>query len=207
MTKTMRIVVLALAQFLLLGGMIAGYAWDLTRGTEIIVETQPVDPRSLFRGNYVRLGYAFTEVPATVADPDCYRPGESVYVDLENRGEGWLPVRASKTRLEAANTASRVTLQGRMTTSVCYDAAAPRPTTLEAPGAQTEAPRRAPLRLDYGISAYFAAPETAQALERRMRGREGEEALRMILSVPPSGRALIKGTVIDGEKRYDQTLW
>ena len=64
----------------------------------------------------------------------------------------------------------------------------------------------------YGVEEYFASPEAARRLEElaRRRPAEGEEALeplQIILSVPRSGRALIKGVVIDGEKVYDQTIW
>lgn len=67
--------------------------------------------------------------------------------------------------------------------------------------------------VDYGIEQYFASPEAARRLEDLARRRptvDGEpepEPLEIILSVPRSGRALIKGIVIDGEKTYDQTLW
>lgn len=68
--------------------------------------------------------------------------------------------------------------------------------------------------VDYGIGQYFASPDAARRLDelarRRPTGEDGEpppEPLEIILSVPRSGRALIKGVIIDGEKTYDQTLW
>lgn len=37
--------------------MIQGRAAILRDGTEIVLKTEPVDPRDLMRGDYVRLGY------------------------------------------------------------------------------------------------------------------------------------------------------
>jgi uncharacterized membrane-anchored protein len=65
----------------------------------------------------------------------------------------------------------------------------------------------------YGVEQYFASPDAAKRLEElafRRPTADGEpapEPLEIILSVPRSGRALIKGVVIDGERVYDQTIW
>lgn len=198
MIRTIRIIALALAQFMLLGAMIAGYAWDLTRGQEIVVRTQPVDPRSLFRGNYVRLDYPFSRFDASRLLTGCIDHGEPVFVTLEDEQgtDDWEPVGLARSMPEGSFTDRRVVLWGRVRGRYCADGVN-----------QDGVPYR--ISVDYGISAYFAAPETALALEERVRfaDPDEEQALRLILSVPPSGRALIKGLVLDGERRYDQTLW
>ena len=62
------------AQVLLLGGMVARAAYPLWAGQEVRVKTTPVDPRSLFRGNYARLGYSFSQVSRRIDQkaPDSY---------------------------------------------------------------------------------------------------------------------------------------
>ena len=67
MTRS-RVVVLGLGaaiafQMFVLVGMVVNAALPLWTGTEIRVRTLPVDPRSLFRGNYVRLAYALGTLP------------------------------------------------------------------------------------------------------------------------------------------------
>jgi len=52
-----------LAQLLILVGMIATRAIPLMTGQTILVRVVPVDPRDLFRGDYVRLSYDFSRVP------------------------------------------------------------------------------------------------------------------------------------------------
>ena len=50
-----------LFQFFVLTGMVAVAAMPLLSGTEIKIKTIPVDPRSLFRGNYARLRYEISQ--------------------------------------------------------------------------------------------------------------------------------------------------
>ena len=42
----------------ILGGMVVGHAWPLWTGRTVTMKVTPVDPRDLFRGEYVRLGMA-----------------------------------------------------------------------------------------------------------------------------------------------------
>ncbi len=60
--------------------------WPLWYGTPIIVKTEPVDPRSLFRGNYVRLNYAISTIDTKKAEGR-FKRGDVGYVLLtEHRG-------------------------------------------------------------------------------------------------------------------------
>jgi len=55
----------------------------LATGEEVLLQTVPVDPRDLFRGDYVQLRYTIS----TVHRP--FRPGDRVFVALEKRGDTW----------------------------------------------------------------------------------------------------------------------
>ena len=82
-------VVIALAavvalQFFVLSGMVVKAAMPLWTGTEIRVKTVPVDPRSLFRGNYAELNYEIGQLPSSaLSDFANLRIGEIVYVSLQ----------------------------------------------------------------------------------------------------------------------------
>lgn len=52
----------ALIQFALLAAMIVDRVQILRNGAEIALQTHPVDPRDLLRGDYVRLGYDISDV-------------------------------------------------------------------------------------------------------------------------------------------------
>ena len=47
----------AVLQVGFLSWMIAGRAAVLRDGAEVLLKVQPIDPRDLLRGDYVRLGY------------------------------------------------------------------------------------------------------------------------------------------------------
>jgi len=62
-----------------------GSVLPIWTGEEIILKTEPVDPRSLFRGNYVRLNY---EINRIEVEPHTeYKNGSLIYVSLvESQG-------------------------------------------------------------------------------------------------------------------------
>ena len=51
----LKISLLATAQVAALAAMIADKQWTLNTGTQVVLQTEPVDPRSLFMGDYARL--------------------------------------------------------------------------------------------------------------------------------------------------------
>ncbi len=53
----------AVLQIGFLGWMIAGRAAILRDGEEALLKVEPVDPRDLLRGDYVRLGYEISRLP------------------------------------------------------------------------------------------------------------------------------------------------
>jgi len=76
-------------QVLVLTGMVVKASMPLWTGTEVRVKTVPVDPRSLFRGNYARLNYEFGILPAgALGESSNIRAGEVVYVKLQRLESG-----------------------------------------------------------------------------------------------------------------------
>ena len=76
---------------LILTATLGWMTWDrislLKNGREIVLAVTPVDPRSLFRGDYVILGYAITQVPAPPGQSPPARNGTPVYVTLEQEAD------------------------------------------------------------------------------------------------------------------------
>lgn len=181
MTRRQIVVALSAAialQVIVLAGMVAGAAVPLWTGTEVRVATLPVDPRSLFRGNYARLDYAFSTLPEDALDGERrLRQGEVVYVRLE-AGEDGLH-RFAGASLERP--AGGVFLRGRLV---------------------GEYP---PHHVRYGIEAFFAPKEKALRLEEELRDGGGvavlkvsakgraaiEEVIPPLDQGPPSGQGSI----------------
>lgn len=56
----------------------------LSGGTPVLLKLEPVDPRDLFRGDYMTIQYEISQLPQPVQD---VRNGDAVYVSLEPRGQ------------------------------------------------------------------------------------------------------------------------
>ncbi len=130
-------------QFFVLLGMVVNAATPLWTGREIRVETIPVDPRSVFRGNYARLNYAFSTLPeGALGEPTRHlRVGEVVYVSLQQDEEQVYEFAGAS----LDRPADGVFLRGRMTHTT------------------------PPYRVTYGIEAFFAPKDTAVKLEDALR--------------------------------------
>lgn len=108
--KRREFLVLALAvglQVVVLGAMIVQRARPLVTGDTVLLRVVPVDPRDLFRGDYVILSYDFSRVsPGSIAGlpQSAYnsreRTGRTVYVSLvpEPDGQHWRADKFSTTR-------------------------------------------------------------------------------------------------------------
>jgi uncharacterized membrane-anchored protein len=84
------VAVVALVQTAALGWMVYDRNRILAGGTEVVLPVIPVDPRSLFQGDYVRLGYDINQVQQS-ADARVTRT--PVYVVLSKGADGtWSPV-------------------------------------------------------------------------------------------------------------------
>ncbi|MEM6616925.1 MAG: GDYXXLXY domain-containing protein [Pseudomonadota bacterium] len=71
----------------ILGWMIGERVLILRDGIEVTLETEPVDPRSLFRGDFVILRYPISTVSRSVIGIDVdVDDGETVYVKVDAEG-------------------------------------------------------------------------------------------------------------------------
>lgn len=95
-----RIVLSAALLTLMLGWMVVDRLSLLRSGREIVLKVIPVDPRDLFKGDYVRLGYDISRFDKTkVEGPDLQR-GERVFVTLEQPDQtaSWTVAKITRTR-------------------------------------------------------------------------------------------------------------
>lgn len=141
----------AMVQVIVLVGMVALAAKPLYTGQEVRVATLPIDPRSLFRGNYARLNYEFSLLPDNaLADHKHLRNGEPLYVSLAVGDDGLYEYAGVSLEKPASGVFIRGRLQNRFNRQ----------------------------RVKYGIEAWFAPKQEALRLERELRN--GAEAVLMI---------------------------
>lgn len=105
-----RRVALAVAlQILILAVIAALPQWTLARGTVVRLETAPLDPRDLFRGDYVTLTYKISTLhPKELGATEAFRQGQIVYVGLEPRGRYWEPVSLGSRRPDGVSLRGRI---------------------------------------------------------------------------------------------------
>lgn len=91
----------AALQVVVLGAMIVIRSLPLWLGETVLLRVQPLDPRDLFRGDYVILTYEMNRMPVEGLPADAYdrHDDRAVYVTLEPEADGrhWRPVKASLT--------------------------------------------------------------------------------------------------------------
>lgn len=167
------------AQLLVLAWMAGEREWIFRTGQPAYLRTAPIDPRDLFRGDFVRLQYEINSVRREDLEAGLSSPGaerkrhEVVYTRLRPAGEGLY---------EAAGTSARrpeggLFLRGR-----------------------TEDSWRMGWRggghflVKYGIEQLFVEQGSGRDIEKR-RGRRGELQVPMEVevAVSPSGTAVIRG--------------
>jgi uncharacterized membrane-anchored protein len=149
----------------------------LAGGKLVLLETRPVDPRDLLRGDYVTLNYKISDVARRLFSPALTNelaPGETVYVALEPHGQFHEVVLASTHRITPEE--GQVVLKGH-TRSWWNNAA------------------QATTHLDYGLERYYVREGTGNP-----RGEITVQA-----AVPDSGQARIKEVFVDG-KPYAQAM-
>ena len=85
-----RFVAVALIQTAVLLSMVYERATILRTGTAVMLKTEPIDPRSLFRGDYVILNYDISRLSTEELEGDNeFERLQPIYVALEERGQFW----------------------------------------------------------------------------------------------------------------------
>jgi uncharacterized membrane-anchored protein len=149
----------------------------LREGTPILLETRPVDPRDLLRGDYVILNYKISSVPTNLFSPPLtiLTSGQTIWVALAPRGEFHEIVRASTDRFAAGS--GEVLLRAK---SRWWD------------GGRNAA---RDVGVEYGLERYFVREGTGNP--------NGKLTVQAV--VPSSGRASIKQVFLDG-KPYAEAM-
>lgn len=84
--KSFKYIVVFLVQFLILISMTIQPIMTSVLGTEILIKTQPFDPRDVFRGDYVQLSYEINDIPLNLLDEEILklRQGKEEYSAFED---------------------------------------------------------------------------------------------------------------------------
>ena len=173
-----------LLQCALLILMVADRVRILREGREVTLQTRPVDPRDLLRGDYVVLGYDISQLPAgALAGQPTAERNPIVFVKLAPDANG-LYQAVSVHAAPVTVTAPEVLIRGR----VSYSCGSTSRTFCDK------------LTIRYGLENYFVPEGEGKTLEQA----RNQQKLRVVAAVLPSGRAAIKRLLLDGEPVYEE---
>lgn len=158
----------------------------LRSGTEVRLATAPVDPRDLFRGDYVILNYKISTLEPAALDGDkAFERNQPVFVRVAPGADGLAEAKGVYLARPPAAAGGAV-LEAKVTsTGACVMNANGDP--------DCNAGRRA-IRVSYGLESYFVPQGTGRAIETTERAR-----LEIVAAVSASGQAAIKRLLIDGK--------
>lgn len=191
----LKITLLAAAQVAALAAMIADKQWTLNTGTQVVLQTEPVDPRSLFMGDYARLNYSISRLrldgDEAVGGDQEFARHDTVWVALRPDPAGARAVSVHRTR--AAVPADLLALKGEVQYVSDH----------EWDRATNKSVRRRTLQVRYGIEQYYVQEGTGRQIERP----QGGEKVSILAAVDGRGKAGIVAVLLDGQVRYRETLF
>ena len=174
-----RIILIALLQTLALAGMVGAKQCTLSTGRPVVLEVRPVDPRSLFSGDFVILNYDINRLAKANLDGEKqFRRDARIYVRLAQNDGRW---QAASVHQEIPETsAADIVLSGKV-----------------------EWANRSQIRVKYGIEAFYVPEGKGRKIEKQIRGAK----VQAEVVVDSRGRGVLRALIIDGKYRYDDPLF
>jgi uncharacterized membrane-anchored protein len=173
-----------LIQLGLIALMVFDRAGILREGTEVSLQTRPVDPRDFLRGDYVVLSYDISSVPAGELKGRLPQNRDPiVFVKLAPKDDGFYG--AVSVHLDRVPVNGReILIRGRVTNwRWCGNCDS--------------------LSIRYGLEKYFVPEGEGRELESARNQRK----LAVVAAVTRSGQAAIKRLLLDGKPVYDEPLF
>lgn len=180
-----KILLLLAVELAALAAMVADKQWTLARGIPVILQTEPVDPRSLFMGDYARLNYRISllrlEGDDALGGDKEFQRHDLVWVALQPHPDGARAVSVHHRR--EAVPPGLIALRGEV----------------ENP----DGGRQRLLQVRYGIEQYFIPEGSGREIERP----RGGEKVSLRVAIDARGKAGILAVLFDGRERYRETLF
>lgn len=201
--------------------MLVLHAWPIWAGRPVYLKVVPVDPRDLFRGDYVVLGYDLNRLEIRVPEGSASEPGsdpEARQIGVRPLGDWWADiareVEASKyalfwklrdkvlyVQLEAEESRAPGVPELYKAVSLSDEVEVGkinmrgRVRNVRAWSPASESGSALTLTMRYGIDALFVQENTGHAIEQAIA--QGRDVYAKV-AVTSSGRARLRDLIIDG---------
>lgn len=164
--------------------------WILANGKEMVFQTAPIDPRDIFRGDYVRLDYPFSRIDTDQLSADILksglRKGQRVYLSLKVNKQGF----AQGQQLSTSPPSQPPYLAGQVKNHWPYrDYIKHRSRSNPVPIISSGNP----VQIKYGLEQYYVEQGTGLEMEK-IRGQRNSFQVPMLIhaAVSEQGEALIR---------------
>jgi uncharacterized membrane-anchored protein len=185
-----RYIVAALLLCGLILAIVVQRAAILRSGQEVRLEIVPVDPRDLFRGDYVILNYRIGTVNPPPDPTKNFTRGQQVFVTLRPDANNKAQAVAISAERPAASEPDIVIAGVVTSTSMCQ---------LNDSGARDCKLGTRAVGVRYGLESYFVPQGEGRNIEATDKAR-----LEIVAAVAPSGQSAIKRLLIDSKPVYDE---
>jgi uncharacterized membrane-anchored protein len=196
---TLRIVVVVALQTLALAYMIYDRQTMLNGSRVVTLKVTPVDPRDIFRGDFVILSYAISRLePPKIQGDDTFDYGDKVYVTLVRDGEVWNAAAIARDKPFAIQ--NGIVIKGTVDSFQTAEptATTPAPDAPSAPASTEPRTIQTAVTVTYGIESYFVPEGTGREIEEELR--KGD--LSVDVAIDAQGRTAIKAMRRKGKVFY-----
>lgn len=161
-----------LLQILLLFSLQVKKEISIRKGIKIVVKTVPVDPRSLFRGDYINLNYEFSQIDLNKAkcDKTYFYRGQKVFIRLSKVGDDWRVVQVNSKPIEDIG-----------------------PDEVMIRGSVSRWRSKKFINVAYGIESYFVPEGRGKFIEKKISAKRA----KVELSIDKEGYASVRKIFID----------
>ncbi len=177
--------IVALIQTGVLFYMIESRASILRNGREVVLQTEPVDPRDLMRGDYVTLGYSISRIDhaAIQGTPPPSDGSHTVQVALVSGDNGRFVFSRASWQSIPDLKPEEIVLIGNTPDGFYI-------------GTET-------VPLTYGIERFYVPEGEGRTIEDGV----GEKRVDVVLAVNTKGVAQVRGLRLDGKSLYEEPLY
>lgn len=180
--RTLAVSVVAALQLAALGYFVWEREQRVRNGSDVVLEVVPVDPRSLFQGDYVILGYPISTVKEYYGSEA--KVGQDVFVTVVKGADGnWHYARHSLYSPMVGDVPGGIVIKGKIQHVVGGG-------TMAEPGE---------LRVTYGLERFFVPEGKGLDLEALVRSKK----LSAIVSVWRDGSSTLKGLSTEGRVLFE----
>ena len=175
--------VLALAQIGFLSWIIVGRAAVLRDGSEVIFLVKPIDPRDLLRGDFIRLDYDISRIPASIIENapagDFDTRDGAIYVRVARGADTFWHARSASLYARSAKPLApdEVELRGKIEAG-----------TTVGPNSTVYA--------EYGLERFYLPEGTGMAIQNDMNVRPFAVKVAVASDGTPQIKAFLDGTTL-----------